>query len=139
LNAEIPVNSIQKPDVEGSIWIRENTPKDSIFAVNRATYSAGDSNASHYFHYVMFAERQFYVEGTSMIYVLRDVDDKIVAQRQQLMKMLFENTNEADEKIITEGIDHVVQTKWITPEFEPNENLVLVHQTDSLNIYKLEK
>jgi len=135
---EIPSNSIQKTDVEGLIWIRENTPKDSIIAVDRATYRTDDSNRSHYFYYTMFAERQMYIEGTSMVYVLKGASDKIITQRQQLIKDLFSNSDEASEEINAEGIDYVVQTKWITPEFEPNENLTLVHSTDSLNIYKVE-
>jgi len=137
-DTDIPSNSIQQTDVEGLRWIKENTPKDSLIAVDRATYSANDSNLSHYFYYAMFAERQMYIEGTSMLYVLVGVDDNIIVQRQELMRALFSNAIISQEKIRAEGIDYIVQTRWVTPEFQPPESFTLVHQTDSLNIYKVD-
>lgn len=134
---EFSASSIQRSDVEGLIWIRENTPKDAIIAVDRATYQADASGISYHFYYVMFAERQMYIEGTSMLYVLKDVSDSIIIQRQQLMQALYADPNAAYEKIKVEGIDYVVQTKRITPGFEPGKNFAPVFSTDSLNIYKV--
>ena len=139
LDTKIPVNSIQQFDVEGLIWIRENTSKDSLIAVDRATFSANDSNPSHYFYYAMFAERQMYIEGTSMVYVLKDVSDTVIAQRQQLIKDLFNNCAEAYEIIKTDGINYVIQTRWLTPHFQPGDDLTLVHSTESINIYVVEE
>ena len=138
-DSEIAMNSIQKSDVEGLIWIRENTPKDAIIAVDRATFSADNNNQTHYFNYAMFAERQMFVEGTSMLYVLRDANEENVAYRQQVMKALYNNSTEAYETIKAEGIDYIIQTTWITPQFEPCENYSLIHSTNSMNIFIVNK
>ncbi len=138
LNDEFSASSIQRSDVEGLVWIREKTPKDAIIAVDRATFQADASGISYYFYYVMFAERLMYIEGTSMLYVLKDVDDTIITQRQQLMQALYSDPDAAYDKIKAEGIDFIVQTKRITPEFEPGKNFASVFSTDSLNIYKVE-
>jgi hypothetical protein len=143
--AAIPIDStrtllsIEKSDVEGLQWIRENTPRDALLAVDRATFSADDTNNTDYFSYVMFSERQTFIEGTSMSYVLNDVNEELIAQRQRLTKAVFANSTEAYETLKAEGVDYIVQTKWVTPEFEPNSNLTLVHETDSLNIFKVEE
>ena len=137
-DADIPINSIQQTDFDGLVWIRENTPKNTLIAVDRAIYSANDSNLSHYYSYAMFAERQTFIEGNSMSYVLDGADDNIIIQRQELMRALFSNAINIEEKIRAEGIDYIVQTRWVTPEFQPPESFTLVHQTDSLNIFRVD-
>ena len=132
------INAIQKSDVDGLVWIRENTPRDAIIAVDRATFVAGDSTISHYFYYAIFSERHMYVEGTSVISYLAQANESLVSERQQLIRDLYSNKDTAHEKIKTEGIDYIVQTRWITPDFQPSESFTLVHQTDSLNIYKVD-
>ena len=74
-----------------------------------------------------------------MIYVLKDASDKIVNQRHQQIIALFNNSDEAYESIKAEGIDYIIQTKWLTPQFKPNDDLTLAYSTDSLNIYRLKK
>ncbi len=138
LDAEIPNDSIQKSDVEGLIWLRENTPKDAVIAVDRATFLADESNRSDYFYYVLFAERQMVIEGTSMVYVLNGASDKIVSQRQQQIAALFNNSDAARQELKDQGVDYIVQTKWLTPQFQPGSGLALVYSTDSLNIYQFQ-
>lgn len=138
LDAGIPINSIQKSDVEGLEWIRKNTPKDALLAVDRASFYANGTNQIDYFNYAMFAERHTYIEGTSMIYVLKGASDKIVSQRQQLITALFNNSNDACHELKAEGVDYIVQTKWLTPQFKPACGLELVHSTESLNIYQFQ-
>lgn len=137
--AGILSDSIQSSDVEGLIWIRENTPKDALIAVDRAVFLADASNRTDYFYYALFAERQMYIEGTSMVYVLKGASDKIVSIRQQQVAGLFNNSKVAFQNIQDQGVDYIVQTKWLTPQFQPHPALTLVYSTDSLHIYQIQK
>lgn len=130
------INGIAKTDVEGLSWIRDNTPLNSIIIADRAMFDADEYGYTHYFYYTIFAERQMYVEGTSFINPTGTYGN-IVKERHQLVNDLFNNVQGAYEGIVSEGVDYIVQTKWITPQFEPNKNMTLVCSTYTINIYRV--
>lgn len=73
-----------------------------------------------------------------MTYVLKGASDKIVLQRQQQIAALFNNSDAASQDLKADGVDYIIQTKWLTPQFQPGSELALVHSTESLNIYQLQ-
>ena len=118
--------------MEALIWIRENTPKDSIVLSDR---SIMDEEMRYYMYYGAFSERQMYIEGD--IYFR----ERYVLEREELatiVEEVFLNSDEALRKSISDGIDYIIQTKWLTPDFKPNETMTeLVYESDTIRVYEI--
>lgn len=132
----IESGTLQKSDAEALYWIRDNTPIDSMIAADRASYEVDEVGSNRYFYFAAFAQRQMYVEGTSVLNLYKKTGD-VVRERQHLMREFFSNADGAYEKLVAEGVDYIVQTKWLTPGFVPDEGLELVYSTDTVNVYKV--
>jgi len=132
----IASGTLQKSDAEALYWIRDNTPIDSMIASDRATYEAQENGSNRYFYFAAFAQRQMYVEGTSVLNLNKGTGHQVRA-RQYLIKDFFSNVDGAYDKLIEAGVDYIVQTKWLTPDFVPYDGLELVYSTKTINVYKV--
>ena len=128
-----PDIAIRRSDVEALDWIRCNSAPDALIMTDNAVITGND----RYHMYGMFCERQQYVEGTDMLLSLLESDyGEVVSERIELVKGVYDNSDEALNHARDIGIDYIVQTKDITPNFAPGSELRLVKSTETMNIYQ---
>lgn len=134
---ELPEKSIRRSDVEALSWIRCNADPKAVVISDKAIVT----DNTDYYMYGMFSERQQYIEGTEMLLSLLD-DGKFndeVENRIDFVKSIYANTPGAVSKAGRIGIDYIVQTIDITPDFKPQEGLKLVESTETTNVYQIER
>ena len=124
-------NTIQQSDYMAMCWIQKNTPRNSVVMTDRSV--AGDID--YYMYYGAFSERQMYLEGD--IYFR----EKFVSEREemrQLVREVYGGSSDALRQAKNEGVDYIVQTIWITPDFAPDETLAeLVLGSESVRVYRI--
>ena len=127
------IDGLQKEDLVALEWIRDNTPKDSVVLCDRSVVA----EMSWYMYYGAFCERQMYLEG-DVYYRGQMVDER--NQMNELVRNVFQNSYEALDTVKDSGVDYVVQTIELTPNFIPNEELLtLVFSSDTINVYEVKK
>lgn len=125
---------IRRTDVEALEWIRDNTDEDALILCDRAAIT-GDTA---YYCYGIYCERQQYLEGTNMFFQLDNMAKREINERLTLIFSVYNNENGALQDLKEEGVDFIVQTKDITPNFEYNpKKLQLMFSTDTINIYQV--
>lgn len=127
--ASLP-GSIQYSDYEALCWIRDNTAVDSVIVSDRSAVLGIDN----YMYYGTFSERAEYLEGDRYFYGTY-VDER--ASRRETIKALYENDESALEDVKAVAVDYIIQTKWITPEFE-GSGMRKVFETDTVAVWKVE-
>ena len=127
---QIQPYSIQKTDYDALLWIRENTPKDSVLAADRSVLCELDN----YMYYGTFSERQMYLEGDRYFYGTH-VDER-AHRRDALSEAYLQNDSKAVAKLKNEGVTYIIQTKWVTPDFA-GPDCMKVFETDSINVWEI--
>lgn len=130
---QVREDGLQREDLDALIWVRENTPLDSELLADRGVMSEN----SKYMYYGAFSERQMYIEGDAYF------RERYVEEREHMNSItaqVFSNSQEALKIAIGEGVDYILQTKWLTPEFLPDSSLVeLVYESDTIRVYEIVK
>lgn len=122
---------IQAADAEAMEWIRSNTPRDSILLSDRSVVC----DMPVYMSYGAFSERQMYLEGDVYFYS-RYVEER--ARMREVIQGVFQNSKEALETAIADGVDYIVQTVWATPDFSPDPSLTkLVYSNETIRVYEV--
>ncbi len=122
---------IKDSDVEALNWIRENTDLDSLIMTDKAVIM----EYPEYYYYGIFCERQQYLEGTAMLGTNRENVNAEVARRKEIITNVYANEDGAIETAIGEGVDYIVQTTDVTPDFKYDDKLLeLVKSTETMNI-----
>lgn len=130
---EFDVSGLQRDDEIALRWIRENTPVDSVVLSDRSVVG----NMPQYMYYGAFSERQAYLEGD--IYYRKTFQEERERMRS-IIQRIYQNDTNALREAIEDGVDYLVQTKWLTPEFVPNpEQIQLIFAGKSINIYEIVK
>lgn len=136
LNQERPqqnfgMDSIQATDAEAMAWIRNNTPRDSILLSDRSVIG----EIPYYMYYGAFSERQMYLEGDVYLYSQHEEER---ARMRTVIQDIFQNSKEALQTAAQEGVDYIVQTIWLTPDFSPDPSMAkLVYSTESIRVYEV--
>lgn len=131
-----PQNGIRSTDVEALRWIRDYAAPNAMIMTDKAIIT----NNTGYYLYGIFCERQQYLEGTNMLGTRMSYLNEEVARRQKIVRDVYSNVEGAIQVAKSEGVDYIVQTKDITPEFTySKECLELVKSTETMNIYRVKK
>jgi hypothetical protein len=128
---------ITAADEEAMLWMRENTPTNSVFATNRTSGTPAMSDAISNV-YSTFSQRQAYMEGWMYTYTNMGVSDALLAHKQAVNAALFGGTLSQEElKQIAEeeNIQYLVYAKaW---PGTPPAGVELLYENDSVAIYAL--
>jgi len=85
--------------------------------------------------YGIFSQRQMYVEGD--VYFRKDYLTERTHMRE-VVNGVYGNSEEAIITAAEEGVNYIIQTKWITPEFFPSASLAkLVYESESLRVFEI--
>lgn len=128
---EFRIDGLQAQDLVALEWIRDNTPKDSIVLSDRSVLC----DIPNYMYYGAFSERQAYLEGD--VY-FRETFVEERDRMREIVRNVYANDGKELEMAISDGVDYIVHTKWITEDFAPDPDLVtLVFSSDSINVYEV--
>lgn len=131
---ELLESGIRNTDVEALSWIRDNAEPDAIIMTDKAVMT--DNNA--YYLYGIFCERQQYLEGSNMLDTQHSDTSKEIARRKTIITRAYHNDVDSLKTARKDGVDYVVQTLDITPDFVYNSDyLELVASSETMNIYKV--
>ncbi len=121
-------DSMQYSDYEALVWIRDNTPVDSILVSDRDIRLEQHT----YMYHGTFSERQMYLEGDCYLYGAYWQERE---QRRDDIRWIYLNDQKALEKAKNDGVDYLIETKWITPVFEGN-GCTLVFENETIRVWK---
>jgi hypothetical protein len=123
---------VSKDTLEAYLWLRDNTPEDSLVAVDR--FSEELDYRSIYFYCSALSERQCYIEG----YDYSDIDAKQVEAKLAMNEKFFsKNEAEASAAMDMNGINYLVVTKQGHPDYSANcLKLSVAFKNDEVTIYK---
>lgn len=125
---------IRDTDVEALNWIRDHADKNAVVMSDKAILT--DNSA--YYLYGVFCERQQYLEGIDMLVVAGDEVQAEISRRKELIFNVYSNVDGAMEQAKEEGVDYIVQTLDVAPDFIYDENLLkLVESTSTMRIYRV--
>ena len=121
---------MQFSDYEALCWIRDNTPVDSILVSDRDIRLEQHT----YMYHGTFAERRMWLEGDCYLYgaYWQERDE-----RRNDIRLIYLNYPEALEKAKADGVDYVIQTKWIKPDFEGN-GCTPVFENETVIVWKID-
>ncbi|WP_167511417.1 hypothetical protein [Pseudobutyrivibrio xylanivorans] len=123
---------VSSDTMEAYLWLRDNTEEDAKIAVDRLSEEL--DHRSIYFYASAFSERQCYLEG----YDYSDIAEKQVeAMLATNEKFFSDNFMEAQAAMEINGIDYLVVTKQMHPDFQPeSQRFELVFKNSDVTIYK---
>ncbi|SFH94690.1 hypothetical protein SAMN04487830_1146 [Pseudobutyrivibrio sp. OR37] len=118
--------------MDAYIWLRDNTPEDSVVAVDR--FSEETDYRSIFFYCSAFSERQCYLEG----YDYSDVTEKQIEAMMSINNKFFsDNVAEAETAMDMSGVDYLVVTNMQHPNYKAkSQKLSLVFTNEEVDIYK---
>ena len=123
--------SLQRSDYEALVWLRENTPENSIVVSDRSVLCDLDN----YMYYGTFSERKMYLEGDRYFY------NTYVAERnrrREICRMIYANSFGDLLQAKEDGADYVIQTKWVSPYYL-GMGCTKVFSTDTINIWQINR
>jgi len=137
--ASQPYDSISEEEYAGMLWLKNNTEKNAVFASDRQHYLLTESLAdARYYYYTAFSERQCYLEGYNYISTHEKDFVTIIDERFRRMKRVFAGNEQALEELIASGVDYLVVTRFIHPEFKLAERFGSVaFENEGITIYRL--
>ena len=132
--SERVASGIRKTDIEALSWIRDNTDSNALIMTDKAVMTGNDG----YYLYGIFCERQQYLEGSDMSGKRHQDINEEIARRKAIIEGVYNNEIGSLKAAREEGIDYIVQTVDITPDFEYNDSyLELVASSETMNIFRV--
>lgn len=127
--------NITSGEVEGLLWLRDNTPGDAIVLTDRRSLYPSDDYLSdcRFFGYSAISERQMFIEGFSYSSISQDK----VKKRIDITNEIYASSGTAAEQLLRENaIDYVIVTKRMGTQFRPESELIqLCFENDHMQIY----
>ncbi len=130
--AEDRADLVSSDTMDAYFWLRDNTPADSVLAVDRLSEELDYRNI--YFYASAFAERQCYLEG----YDYSDVPESKVEEMLSTNNLFFSDDPLVQQNALEENdIDYLVVTKLSHPDYmDSNPQLKSVYFNSDVIIYK---
>ena len=58
--------------------------------------------------------------------------------RKTVIREVYQNSSDALKSAAQDGVDYIIQTKWLTPEFE-GRGCSLAYETDSVAVWQIDR
>lgn len=140
-------NSITKYEYEGMIWLKENTPKNSVIAIDRF-FNAPQGNRSMleaiddalYFYYPAYSERHMFLSGFAYSPRSDEMYDWLETQLDVLSKIYDPDYNNRKQLMKDNNISYLVVSTFVSGNLEfQDDTLAEVFRNRDIIIYKLLK
>ena len=138
--AAVPsLSNISSEEVDGLLWLRENTPGDTVVLTDRRSLTPNDDYLSdcRFFGYSAISERQMFIEGFSY----SSVSQEEIKKKIDITNEIYASSGAAAEQLLRENaIDYVIVTKRMGTQFHPETDSVqLCFENDQMQIYGMIK
>ncbi len=132
--SEFAESGIRDTDVKALSWIRDHAEQDALIMTDKAVMTGNNA----YYLYGIFCERQQYLEGSDILGTQHQDVNEEIARREAVITGVYNNEIDLLEVAREEGIDFIVQTIDITPNFKYNSDyLELVASSETMNVFKV--
>jgi len=127
-----------RDEFAGMVWLRENTPNDSVIATDRRNITENECFEmidGRYYYCSAYSQRKIFMEGTAF----SSITDNEINKKMNILKKIYSEENLKRGDIAREnGIDYVVVTKTASGNIDlSNEDLKLCYNNDRIKIYKV--
>jgi hypothetical protein len=132
-------DSITTGQYAGMLWLRDETPRDAVFATDRQHYTPTNILADgRYYYYTAFSERQCYAEGYNYISTHDPDFERVIDKRYNIMAGVYAGDPAAVERLIADGVDYLVATRFLHPDFVLDARYgAPVYENTDITIYRL--
>ena len=131
-------NGYQIKDMSAIDFLRNNTPQKSIILTNRCDFITKEVKMNILLG--TFAERTNYLERIDPILNFQANFIEETKIRANRIKDIFNNSKEALEKAKKDGVNYIVQTKWLSPDFSPDLSLCKkIFDSETIRIWEIIK
>lgn len=138
-----PYRSLSSDEYDAMMWIRTNTPEDSLLATQMYAsegekyYDPADRWSNCHFVYASYSGRRFYLEGSG--FTLEDYETETLLRMIRNTDMLYDPDNSRRGDLARSlGIDYVVFTKKIYPATDlSSDDYSLVYSNKDIDIYQV--
>ncbi len=128
------IAAISSSDMDGLLWLRDNSEEDAVVVSDSAVMTGTDTC----YYYGIGSERQQYIEGVHMLRFGSQAITDEIQRREELVIKLYNNDFSVIEKLREDGVDYMVQTVTISPQFKPDDKyLELMASSANINVYKI--
>ncbi|MBR0373983.1 MAG: hypothetical protein IJH91_05610 [Mogibacterium sp.] len=137
--------NVSTEEYEGLLWLRDNTPVDSLIASDRYYSVALDkydytvNKHNYHFAYAIYSQRRQYLEGTGFTLTASDADTELRRKMIETNDQLHDPENAGRGDLARDlGVDYVVVSKRFNPAVDlANEDYVLRFTNREMDIYEV--
>lgn len=130
---------ITKNEYEAMVWMRENTPKDSIFISDRQSAINGKADGyflnNRFFYFTAYSARRAFLEG----YSYSSISEEMLDYKLDVVNKMYNNDYTYKYNLAKENeIDYIVVSKFVNPDFKINDDRIeKCYYNDDISIYKI--
>lgn len=135
--------NVSSKEYEALVWIRDNTPEDSLIASDRyysvslKDYSCEVRGHNTHFAYAIYSERDQYLEGSGFS-LPSDMIDVRVEMINNIDSMMDPKNAERGDLARSLDVDYVLVSKRFNKAGDlSNEDYKLVYTNDAIDIYEV--
>ncbi len=136
INPDQRRSTVTPAEYEGLLWLRDNTPKNSVIADGRYLQN------NKYFCNTAFSERAFFLGGYGFI-TMDDTNDytPLKIERDTYLRFFYETGDENYlPRLAQEGCDYLIVCEFISPGLELSDRFVEeVFRNEEMKIYKFKE
>lgn len=133
---DITIFYVTQKEVEGLLWIRDNLPKDALYATTRHYITPSLSN--RFYYYSAISERNYYLEGfgySQLFHASNPLINEMLEKNTELFALENPNRHEQATRL---GINYMVVTRSLTSYLDLDANeFQLVFNNEHMKIYKV--
>lgn len=133
------LDAINADEYEALLWIRENTPTDSILISNRQSLISDRISDefldNRFFYYSAYSDRNFFLEGFSY----SGIDEESLEIKKDLINTIFYSDDEQKYVLLKANqIDYIIEAKINSDRVETQDtNIVKCFENNSVVVYKV--
>ena len=116
-------------EYDALIWLRDNTPINSVIADSRYLYNAFYAGGS------AFSERPFYIQGNNYV----TIPESLRIERDGNLRYFYILEEEGFMSLLFQkGVDYILVDDFYNPDYRPeNPNATLVYENETMRVYEL--
>ena len=116
-------------EYDALVWLRDNTPINSVIADSRYLYNAFYAGGS------AFSERPFYIQGNNYV----TIPESLRIERDGNLRYFYILEEEGFMSLLFQkGVDYILVDDFYSPGYRPeNPNATLVYENETMRVYEL--
>lgn len=133
------LDAINADEYEALLWVRENTPSDSILISNRQSLISDRISDefldNRFFYYSAYSDRNFFLEGFSY----SGIDEESLEMKKDLINTIFYSDHKQKYALLKANqIDYIIEAKFNSDRVGIQDtNIVKCFENNSVVVYEV--